>query len=40
MFSASKLYQSVSTSGPISTEKPIDAKNSTMSRVTWVSGCR
>src|SRR4029453_18444386 len=40
MFRASKLFQSVSTSGPISTEKPSEAKNSTISRVTWVIGCR
>ena len=38
MFSASKLYQSVSICGPSATAKPISAKIAMTSSVTWLTG--
>ena len=38
MFSASKLYQSVSTCGPSATAKPISAKIAFTSSMTWLTG--
>ena len=38
MFSASKLYQSLSTCGPSATENPRSAKIATISSVTWLTG--
>jgi hypothetical protein len=38
MFSASKLYQSLSTCGPSATEKPMSAKIAVSSSITWLTG--
>ncbi len=40
MFSASKLYQSVSASGPSATVKPMPTKTSSSSARAWVTRCR
>ena len=38
MFSASKLYQSLSTCGPSATAKPRSAKIAAISSITWLTG--
>ena len=40
MFSASKLYQSVSASGPSATVNPMPTKTSSSSARAWVTGWR